>query len=203
MDYRIRVYVKFITLTRVLASASLLGLLFIILLPDSALGQRLATANPINVKAAYLRNFAHYVTWPSNAFDNDGSPWCIAVLGEDPFGDVLEKTFQGRSEQQRTFEIFRADTPEELPRCQIIVVTYEDDEVRRSVLAEMKNKPVLTVGDAPEFLQEGGIIRFQVDDRVQMSINLDQARAVSIKIQSQMLEVSRAVLEDGEVRKLR
>ena len=47
-------------------------------------------------------------------------------------------------------------------------------------------------------MQEGGIIRFQVGDRVEMSINLDQARAVSLLIQTKMLEVSIEVLENGE-----
>jgi hypothetical protein len=59
------------------------------------------------------------------------------------------------------------------------------------------------LGDAPGFLQEGGIIRLQVKDRVKMSINLDQARAVSLKISTQMLEVSEEVLEDGAMHQLR
>ena len=73
----------------------------------------------------------------------------------------------------------------------------------RAVLAELKDKPVLTVGDAPEFLREGGVIRFQVGDRVRMSINLDQARAVLLTIQTRMLEVSSDVLENGVVRQVR
>ncbi len=59
------------------------------------------------------------------------------------------------------------------------------------------------MGDAPEFLREGGTIRFQVDDRVRLSINLDQARVAALVIQTRMLEVSSEVLDNGIVRKMR
>jgi hypothetical protein len=82
-------------------------------------------------------------------------------------------------------------------------VGYPDATRRRAALAALKQKTVLTVGDEAEFLPEGGVIEFQVTDRVRMSINLDQARAVSLTIQTKMLEVSSEILENGERRSMR
>ena len=161
------------------------------------------TASPNKVKAAFLRNFTHYVTWPANVFPDERSPWRICILGNDPFGDILDKTFAGRLEQGRPFQILRTETLNELPRCQIVYIAYKDAVKRRAALAELKKLPVLTVSDAPDFLQEGGIIQFQVGDRVEMSINLDQARSVSLVIQTKMLEVSRDVVENGVVKNWR
>jgi hypothetical protein len=165
--------------------------------------QELAPTNPNRVKAAFLRNFAHYVNWPIDAFPGPRTPWHICVLGPDPFGDILETSLKGRTEQGRSFEVFRAETLDQLPACQIVFLTYKDDARRRAVLDKLKNKPILTVGDAPEFLREGGTIRFQVDDRVRLSINLDQARIAALVIQTRMLEVSSEVLDNGIVRKMR
>lgn len=159
--------------------------------------------NPYKVKAAFLRNFAHYVSWPDQALPAGNAPWCIGILGPDPFGDILETTLNGRTEQGRAFVIVRAARLDELPLCQIVFVTYPDAATRRAVLAALKQKPVLTVGDEPEFLPDGGVIGFQVTDRVRMSINLDQARAVSLTIQTKMLEVSSEILENGELRRMR
>jgi hypothetical protein len=50
-------------------------------------------------------------------------------------------------------------------------------------------------------LQEGGVIRFQVGEHVEIGINLDQARSVALTIPAKMLEVSREVKENGVVRK--
>lgn len=180
-----------------------IAVLLMLPLPAFVASQERAVENPSKVKAAFLRNFAHYVTWPSGAMVEGRAPWRVCILGRDPFGDLLETTFKGRTEQERPFEIHRADTLDKLPLCQIIFVAYNSAQARRSALGELKSKPVLTVGDAPEFLSEGGIIRFQVEDRVRMSINLDQARAVSLAIQTRMLEVSHEVFENGVVRKVR
>ena len=171
----------------------------ILLLPGFVKSQE----SSYKVKAAFLRNFAHYVTWPHDAFSDNSSPWCIGILGQDPFGEILETTFKGRTEQGRPFEIFRAEVLDRLPPCQIVFIAYTDDSKRRAVLGILKNKPILTVGDAPEFLQEGGVIQFQVGERVSMSVNLDQARSASLTIQTKMLEVSSNILDNGVVRQVR
>lgn len=180
-----------------------IALLWMLHLPGLVASQELALANPNRVKAAFLRNFAHYVGWPAEAFPNSSTPWHICVLGPDPFGDILETSLKGRTEQGRSFEVFRAETLDQLPSCQMVFLAYKDDTRRRAVLDKLKNKPVLTVGDAPEFLREGGTIRFEVDDRVRLSINLDQARIAALTIQTRMLEVSSEVLDNGVVRRMR
>jgi hypothetical protein len=179
------------------------GLLLVFCLPCVVTGEAFAKANPGQVEAAFLRNFAHYVTWPAQAFNEDRSHWNVCILGRDPFGEVLEKTLEGRKEQGRSFETFRADSLDQLPTCQIVFVAYKDAAKRRAALTELKHQPVLTVGEAPGFLEEGGIIRFQIADYVEMSVNLDQARSVSLQIQTKMLEVTHEVLENGVVRKQR
>ncbi len=183
---------------------SWLVLLVLLLLPwRVGVGAELTVENPHRVKAAFLRNFAHYVTWPPNAFDNDTSPWRIGVLGDAPFSAVAANMLRGRTEQGRSFEVYSADSLHKLPLCQIIYVAFKDPERRRITLAALKDKPVLTIGDEPDMLQAGAIIRLQLDERVRMSVNLDQARAVALNIQTNMLEVSSEVLENGAIRKMR
>ncbi|HYM35098.1 MAG TPA: YfiR family protein, partial [Steroidobacteraceae bacterium] len=48
-----------------------------------------------NVKAAYLPLFARYVAWPERTFSDAKSPVVIAVVGRDPFGDILDETVRG------------------------------------------------------------------------------------------------------------
>ncbi|MBI3369674.1 MAG: YfiR family protein [Burkholderiales bacterium] len=162
---------------------------------DTVFAQRAA------VEAAFLRNFARYVVWPGSAFANDRAPWTICVLAAEHFDDTLEKTFVGRSEQGRRFEIVRARALEQLQGCQIVFVGTANATLRRAVLSELRRQPVLTVGEAPEFLEEGGIVRLLAGDRIEMGINLDQARAASLAIPSKMLEVAHEVYENGALRR--
>jgi len=155
------------------------------------------------VEAAFLRNFAHYVSWPAQAFADDNTPWRVCVFGGDPFGEALEDTLKGRTEQGRGFVVRRTDIPAELRPCHVVFIAAAGGAGRRAVLADLANRPVLTVGDAPGFLQEGGIIRFQVTDHVEFGVNLDRAGAASLKIPTKMLEVAQEVVENGAVRRRR
>jgi hypothetical protein len=167
------------------------------------LAQERARVDSRKVEAAFLRNFAHYITWPVEAFADPQEPWRICVLGTDPFGDVLEQTFEGRTEQGRSFTILRTQNTAGLQQCQIVYVGFKVSAYRRAALIDLKGRPVLTVSNAPGFLQEGGIIRFEVGDYVKLSVNLDHARAASLSIQTKVLEVSSAVIENGVVRQVR
>lgn len=179
-------------------------LLILLLSPwHGGVGADQSVENPSRVKAAFLRNFAHYVTWPPNAFEHDRSPWRIGVLGDEPFGVVVANVLRGRTEQGRAFEVYNADSLSKLPSCQIIYIAFKDPDRRRATLAALKDKPVLTVGDEPDMLQAGAIIRFRLDERVHISVNLDQARASALNIQTRMLEVSSEVLEHGSIRRMR
>lgn len=158
---------------------------------------------PSHVKAAFVRNFARYVIWPAEAFSDARTPFRIGVVGEDPFGDVLDRTLRGRVEQDRAFEVYRSRTLAGLPPCHIVVVAIADPERRRAALQALRKGPVLTVGDAPEFLREGGVVRFEVGERVLLSVNLDAARGAGLRIPSKVLEVSHEVLENGVLRRVR
>ncbi len=42
------------------------------------------------IKAAFLYNFAKFVEWPPEAFDDEDSTLVLGVLGDDPFGAALQ-----------------------------------------------------------------------------------------------------------------
>jgi hypothetical protein len=171
------------------------------LVPRTA-AQELA-ADPAAIEAAMLGSFARYVTWPSQATPTENSPWHVCVLGGDPFGDLLERALRGRTEQGHSFAIHRGRKLSDLPSCHIAFLAYDNPAQRRSTLASVKDEPILTVSDAPDFLREGGIVQLRRTDRIEIGLNLDQARAVSLKIQGRLLEVVPEVLEDGTLRRLR
>lgn len=183
---------------------AVLGCLLALLSPHGGAGAQDTPAVPAaRVEAAFLRNFARYVGWPARAFASERSAWSICIVGNGHFDSALEATFRNRTEQGRTFEVVRHARPEQLPACQIVFVDVAQAAERRAVLARLSKQPVLTVGNAPEFLDEGGIVRLLAGERVEMSINLDQARAASLTIPSTMLEVSSGVVENGTLRRWR
>jgi len=57
---------------------------------------------------------------------------------------------------------------------------------------------VLTVSDVDRFAEAGGVIGlYNIDNNVQFSINLEQARSASLQINSQLLKLAKIVRRDA------
>jgi hypothetical protein len=55
-----------------------------------------AESREYQIKAAFLVNFMQFVTWPSTIFTREDAPFCIGVLGDDPFGRALDQTCKAK-----------------------------------------------------------------------------------------------------------
>src|SRR6185295_16921977 len=48
------------------------------------------------VKAAYLVKFPFFVEWPASAFASPTAPLVLCVIGDDPFGSLLDEAAGGQ-----------------------------------------------------------------------------------------------------------
>ena len=57
-------------------------------IPFLALGQ---APLEYEVKAAFLLNFTRFIEWPDSALASADQPFSICIVGENPFGDALDR----------------------------------------------------------------------------------------------------------------
>jgi hypothetical protein len=148
------------------------------------------SASEYEVKAGFLLNFLRFVEWPMPPAGQAREPFSICIIGDDPFRDILDRMVQGETVSGRPIMVRR------LPRwqdpCQLLFVSSSERDVFRTL--RQAGPGVLTVGEAPGFLTDGGMINFVVDDRrVRFDINVAAASAASVKISSRLLSVARTV----------
>jgi hypothetical protein len=143
------------------------------------------------VKAAFLLNFTKFVEWPAAAFASPDAPLSICILGEDPFGETLDKTVEGEATNGHKIIVQRIRHVSH-PSCHVIFVVREEKETAKA-LASIR-PGVLTVGDGDGFLREGGMIRFVLENRrVRFDVNPAAAAKAGLQISSKLLNVARAV----------
>jgi len=146
------------------------------------------------VKAAFLYNFAKFVEWPQSKFAQTQSPLTIGILGDDPFGSNIDRVIQGQSAHNRPIVIKRLQTGDNATECAIVFVSLSARKAFAGISDKLKSANVLTVGESKDFLDQGGIIRFTIEDRkVRFEINMDAAEAAQLKISSQLLKLARNV----------
>lgn len=141
------------------------------------------------VKAAFLLNFTRFIEWPP-ADAPAGDPFHICILGDDRF-IMLDTIVAGERVGSRPIEVRRLRRWQ--PPCQILFIS---DSVRDVFPILRRLGPgVLTVGESPRFLSEGGMINFVVENRkVRFDINQKAARDASLKMSSRLLNVARRVI---------
>jgi len=147
------------------------------------------------IKAAYLYNFARYVTWPEGAFATAESPLVIGVLGEDPFGDALGVVARTKRIDGRAIVVQQFDVVESFRPCHILFVTWNvGEEAEGRAIQKSRGKGVLLVGETPTFIERGGIISFFVEEnKVRFEISTAHAQQERLKISSKLLSLARLV----------
>jgi hypothetical protein len=149
-----------------------------------------------DVKAAFLYNFAKFVKWPE---DDYGPTFVVAVLGEDPFGEILDKTFAGKTILDKKVEVRRISALESPARIRILFVGSSERLRLAQVLKALDGSSVLTVSEMEGFTERGGMIAFRLGgDVVRFDINLGEVERARLKMSSQLIRLARNVISKSD-----
>lgn len=108
-------------------------------------------------KAAVLLRISEFTTWPSNARITNGGGRVVGILNS-PGLLAAAKAFVAADPKDRTV-VIAVDSLEKAAACNTIYVG-KLDELAKQALSGARSKPILTVGEGPEFIKAGGIIGF-------------------------------------------
>lgn len=137
------------------------------------------------VKAAYLFNFLQFVEWPQDAAEG---PLVMCVARPNPFGDHLADTLRGESVGGRRIDVRVIGDPD--GTCDVLFIPREASA--DPYLQSARSTPTLTIGEAPGFLQRGGLINFiREGANVRFEIDEAAARRAGLRISSRLLRLAR------------
>lgn len=177
---------------RTIAATLLLARIFI----PHAIAQppRTAESKPTeyDVKAAYLLNFGKFIRPSSRQAPH--SSFDICILGPDPMGQTLDSLASTESVNKLPVHVRRLTDVTESRTCAIVYISsFETDRIRED-LAILGDAGVLTVSDAEDFLQRGGMIQFVVvANHVRFAVNIDAVNRAHLVLSSELLRVASSV----------
>ncbi len=150
------------------------------------------------IKAAYLYYFSTFLDWPPEAFSGPGEPLIIGVLGEDPFGEILDETVRGKTVNSRRLIVKRYHSVNDARGSHILFIGSSEQERLPSVLKALDGTAILTVGEIERFAYLGGQIGFHIEDRrVRFDINVAAVERARIKMSAQLMKLGRIVDAPG------
>lgn len=152
----------------------------------SALG---AAVDEAQVKAAFVFNVMRYVEWPEGALA-PGAPLIVCRVGSGALSQALS-ALEGRQMAGRQVRVRSVDA--DLTGCQVLVLPEGEG---RALLSRAQGRPILTLGEGWDFLEDSGIVAMVVlDGKLAFGANLDGARRVNLRLSAQLLKLARRVLD--------
>src|SRR3989475_6812865 len=95
------------------------------------------------VQAAFLFNFAKFVTWPDDAFRRSEDSLIIGVLGEDPFGAVLEETIRDKTVMGKKLAVKRFVRIQDAVKSHILFLSSSEESQLPQILKGLERATVL------------------------------------------------------------
>jgi hypothetical protein len=146
----------------------------------------------VAVRAAYVYNFARFVTWPSDSPLALAPDFTLGVLGDDPLADALEAVVRGKRLAGRPLAVRRFGAAEDVVPCPVLYVGRVQSGDLRPLLEALRGWPVLTVGDAAGFASRGGVIGLYPEEaRIRFEVRRAAAGAAGLRVSSKLLRLSR------------
>jgi len=141
------------------------------------------------LKAGFLYNFFNFIKWPDRSFDSPNSPFILIVVGGSSKERVIEHALQDSVVGTRPLKIITTHSVENLDKAHMVffLESYKNPDLPK-ILAQLKGKPVITVGEEKNFIVSGGDINFvQRGAKIKFQINSASADKADLKISSRLL----------------
>jgi hypothetical protein len=172
-----------------------LALAFAVLAPPQvSYGADGGSLSEYEVKAGFLVNFAKFVTWPADAFTSPTAPIVIGILGDDPFGAVLDDAARTQRVGDRPIQVKRVGTRDELVGYHVVFVATSEEKQLGAIVKRLERTQALTVSDIERFSSSGGMVGFVSErSRVRFEINVGAADARGLKVSTRLMALASKV----------
>lgn len=171
----------------------LLSILFVVLCFSPTKQALPQSIEKQNVLAALTLNIAKFTTWPELIFKESNNIFNLCVYGDN----VVQQSFSNINNKRinnKTIQIINISRLRRLNHCHLTYISELERTKLIALLLELKDKPILTIGENIDFLQAGGIVGFEnIDGKIQLTINLAIIKQSQLVISSRLLKLATIV----------
>jgi hypothetical protein len=142
------------------------------------------------IKATYLYNFAKFIDWPPGKSESE--PVYLCVMDKDFLKKNLEVLTKDKSVKNRPLQVRLLDSPDEIKDCHVLYVGKDDIKKFPNIKQRLNSKSLLSVGEAPDFINYGGQIQFFVENNnVSFEIDLPGISKSGLKLDARVLNIAK------------
>ena len=170
---------------------------FVVSLSNSTIiagGAKDSASLEYQIKAGFICKFVKFITWPPEMFPEPQTPIRIGILGQDPFGAIIDKTIKGLKVKKRKFVIERCNNISEMGYYHILFICRSEENRLSEIFSQIGRLPTLTISEMDRFCERGGIINFTISGtKVRFEANVQASKAIDLEISTRLLGIAKIV----------
>jgi hypothetical protein len=105
-------------------------------------------------KALFIEQFTRLIEWPARALPPEG-PFVLCVQGHSETADELTRLASFRRFKERPAVVRQVREPSGVEACHLLYLAASEAPRLAQTLKAVGDRPVLTVGDTPGFVERG------------------------------------------------
>ncbi len=148
--------------------------------------------------AAVVYKITKFITWPESALGQSADRLVICIGERDPLLSAM-RSMDGRATQGHVIEVrLVAASNAARSGCHVLFMSAGEGQWMGAALQAVVGTPVLTVGNADGFVEQGGIIGLRVEqNRIAFIVNVTASARAGIGISAQLLQLATIVKGEG------
>lgn len=148
--------------------------------------------------ASFITNFPAYVSWPPTVFAGHPTKLYIGLIGENPLGNAGRQYLAGRGWGGKQYVLEKLQPGEysrsDLKRYQMLIFGDLTEKELKDLLKLVAKEPVLTIGETPGFIENGGIIELHIDGiAVTWTVSMAHAHRADLVIDQRLVTYGKSM----------
>lgn len=175
-------------------SRYILLVLLLLFFPTLTTAEKPKRFSEYNAKYLAMVNLIKFTKWPQRHPDTRSLDICL--IGDRPLYESW-KGAKTRTIGGRRIRMFFVTSSAEVDakQCRVLFVPIAAQSQQADLIKTLAGKPILTVGESKDFLQDGGAINLHIQNRrLRFDINKTALERSSLTISSRVLKLASRVV---------
>ena len=147
--------------------------------------------NRLDLYAAFLTKFPHFVEWASHAQEEEQLQIRIGSIGDESFSEQTIRSIKAQKFNGKPIQFVRLKTADDIQNVEMLFIHESQDRRVRHIIEAIRGQGILTFGAMPQFCEQGGMISFVTKGgKTRFKINLKRVSEERIKISTKILRMA-------------
>lgn len=145
------------------------------------------------VLAALALNIVRFTNWPSDEHTQTKNTIDFCVVGDNLVQQSFA-TIDSKAIGDKTLRVSNLTRLRNFEQCDVLYISELKQNILLQVFMELKNRPILTIGEGYDFAAQGGMIGLEnIDEKITLHVNLPIVHESKLNISARLLKLAKVI----------